>query len=68
MDHLLRRHQERLISSTDLLELKRWIESDPAVPTGKWFKRFSNFTLAGKGELPSTFLTSGMAVEGEEVQ
>jgi len=49
------------------LELKHWLESDPTVPAGKWFKRFSNFTLAGKGELPSTFLTPGMAVEGEEV-
>ena len=67
MDHLLRRHQERLISSADLLELKHWIESDPIVPPGKWFKRFANFILAGNGEMPSTFLTPGMAVEGEEV-
>jgi len=67
MDHLLRRHQERLIPSTDLLELKRWIESDPIVPPGKWFKCFSNFILAGNGEMPLTFLTPGMAVEGEEV-
>jgi len=50
------------------VELKHWLESDPIVPTGKWFKRFSNFTLAGNGEMPSTFLTPGMAVEGEEVQ
>jgi len=67
MDHLLRRHQERLNSSADLLELKHWMESEPIVPAGKWFKRFSNFTLAGNGEMPSTFLTPGMAVEGEEV-
>jgi len=47
--------------------LKAWLESEPDVPAGKWFKRFKNFTLAGNGENPSTFLTPGMAAQGEEV-
>ncbi len=49
------------------MELKHWLESDVDVPEGMWFKRFSNFTLAGEGELPKTFLTPGMAVKGTEV-
>jgi hypothetical protein len=35
-------------------------ESDPDV-------RFPNFILAGEGNLPKTFLTSGMAPSGEEL-
>jgi hypothetical protein len=32
------------------------------------YKRFKTGALAGKGEVPSTFLAPGMAAEGEEVQ
>ncbi len=54
-------------AAANFLELKHWLESDPDVPAGKWYKRFKRFTLAGNGEMPSTFLTPGMAVDGEEV-
>ena len=50
------------------MELKHWLESDPDVPEGRWFKRFKSGTLAGEGEMPSTFLSQGMAVQGEEVK
>jgi hypothetical protein len=62
------RFRDGRISSSDFLELKHWLESDPDVPGGKWFKRFKSGVLAGNGERPSTFLPPGMAVEGEEVQ
>ncbi len=68
LDHLVRRYREGRVSSADFLELKHWLESDPDVPKGKWYKRFKTGTLAGKGEMPSTFLAPGMAAEGEEVQ
>jgi hypothetical protein len=68
LDHLVKRYREGRITSSDFLELKHWLESDPDVPDGKWFKRFKTGTLAGKGEEPSTFLAPGMAVEGTEVQ
>jgi hypothetical protein len=68
LDHLVKRYREGRITSSDFLELKHWLESDPDVPDGKWFKRFKTGTLAGKGEEPSTFLAPGMAVEGAEVQ
>jgi hypothetical protein len=68
LDHLVKRFREGRISSSDFLELKHWLESDPDVPNGKWFKPFRSGFLAGKGETVSTFLEPGMAVEGEEVQ
>jgi hypothetical protein len=68
LNHLLKRYREGRIQDSDLLELKHWMESDPNVPSGKWYKRFKSGTLAGRGELPSTFLSPGMAVEGEEVE
>jgi hypothetical protein len=68
LDHLIQRYREGRVSSADFLELKHWLESDPDVPKGKWYKRFKTGTLAGKGEMPSTFLAPGMAAEGEEVQ
>ena len=68
LDHLVKRYREGRISSSDFLELKHWLESDPDVPDGKWYKRFKTGTLAGHGEEPSTFLAPGMAVEGDEVQ
>ena len=66
--HLTKRFREGRVTVAGLEELKHWLETDPTVPSGKWFKRFSSFTLAGNGEMPSTFLTPGMAVEGEEVK
>ena len=48
--------------------MKHWLESDPDVPAGKWYKRFKSGTLAGNGERVSTFLARGMAVEGDEVK
>jgi hypothetical protein len=68
LDHLIERYHDGRIEATDFLELKHWLESDPDVPRGKWFKRFKTGTLAGHGETPSTFLTPGMSVEGQEVE
>ena len=67
LDHLIQRYREGRVSSSDFLALKHWLESDPSLPEGKWFKRFKTGTLAGKGEYPSTFLAPGMAVEGKEI-
>jgi hypothetical protein len=56
------------ISAIDFLELKHWLESDPDVPEGKWFKRFKTGILAGEGDRPLTFLAPGMVVNGDEVE
>jgi len=68
LNHLLQRYRDGRISSVDFLELKHWLESDPEVPEGLWFKKFKNLTLAGEGELPKTFLTRGMVPRGSEVE
>ena len=68
MDHLNQRFREGRIPAAEFLALKQWIDSDPDVPEGKWYKRFRSFTLAGNGEMPQTFLTPGMSAKGEEVQ
>jgi len=68
MKHLLERFRDGRIDIKDFTELKQWLESDIEVPEGQWFKRFSNFTLAGDGELPKTFLRPGMAAKGTEIR
>ena len=67
MDHLAQRFREGRISVADFDELLDWLNSDPEVPTGLWYKRFPKFVLAGEGEMPKTFLTPGMAMRGEEI-
>ncbi len=68
MNHLLERFRDGRVSVDDFTELKHWLESEPEVPAGLWFKRFRKFTLAGEGEFPKTFLTSGMHPKGDEVR
>ena len=68
LDHLVKRYREGRISAEDFLELKHWVESDPDVPNGEWYKRFRTGMLAGHGEAASTFLSPGMALKGEEVK
>jgi len=68
MNHLLERFRQGRITVDDFTELKHWLESEPEVPAGMWYKRFRKFTLAGEGEFPKTFLTSGMHPKGDEVK
>jgi hypothetical protein len=68
MKHLVERFREGRISVSDFDLLQDWLASNPEVPEGRWYKRFSKFTLAGEGEIPKTFLTPGMAPHGEEVE
>jgi len=68
LDHLLEGFRDGRIAVEDFTELKHWLESDVEVPSGKWYKRFANFTLAGEGELPKTFLTPGMQPYGTELR
>ena len=67
LDHLLQRFREGRIAVEDFTDLKHWLESEPEVPPGIWFKRFRKFTLVREGESPKTFLTPGMAAKGREI-
>lgn len=68
MKHLVDRFREGRISVSDFDALKDWLDSDPDVPPGEWYKKFAKFTLAGECEVPKTFLASGMAPHGAEVK
>lgn len=67
LNHLLDRIKRREISSDHLGALADWLDTEPQVPDGKWFKRFSGMTVCGEGELVKTFLTSGQAPMGTEI-
>ena len=65
--HLLERIQTRRIPPSQLELLAKWLDSEPEVPEGPWYKRFSGMTVCGDGELIKTFLLPGQAPRGERV-
>lgn len=65
--HLLERVQQRRISGQQLKLLVRWMDTEPEVPAGKWFKRFPEMVVCGEGELIKTFLVRGQVPAGEEI-
>ena len=65
--HLLDRIETRSISGEQLALFLKWLELEPEVPFGKWFKRFPSMTVCGEGELVKTFLTPEQAPIGERL-
>jgi hypothetical protein len=65
--HLMDRMRDRRISIADLNKLRIWVESDPLVPEGEWYKDFGSFKICGEGLYPKTFLHSGQPAKGESV-
>ena len=65
--HLLDRVQSRNIPSTQLEPLAKWLDTEPEVPEGQWYKRFSGMTVCGEGELIKTFLLLSHAPKGRQV-
>lgn len=68
MAHLMKRIRERQISTSQLGLLARWLDTDPEVPEGRWFKRFPEMMVCGEGELVKTFLTAGQSPTGTEIR
>ena len=66
LDHLLDRVSGRKISADQLGLLADWLRTDPEVPAGQWFKKFSGLTVCGEGEFIKTFLQPGQIATGEE--
>ncbi|MDD5141494.1 MAG: hypothetical protein PHY43_14690 [Verrucomicrobiales bacterium] len=66
--HLLDRIKQRNISADQLGLLVEWLDAEPEVPDGKWFKKFSGMTVCGEGELVKTFLQSDQIATGEELK
>ena len=62
--HLIDRMRDRSITVSDLNLLRIWMETQPEVPEGDWYKDFGSFKICGQGELPKTFLLKGQAAKG----
>jgi hypothetical protein len=62
--HLIERMKDRSITLLDLNQLRLWIDSNPEVPIGDWFKDFGSFKLCGEGAYPKTFLLPGQSAHG----
>jgi hypothetical protein len=65
--HLLDRVQQRQISGKQLALMIEWLDAQPEVPNGKWFKRFPGMIVCGEGELVKTFLMPEQTPVGDEV-
>lgn len=65
--HLVQRMHDRKIGLEDMNRLREWIESQPDVPEGDWWKDFGSFKLCGHGKYPKTFLLPGQAAAGQEL-
>lgn len=65
--HLLARIAERSTDAEALESLAAWLDKDPEVPEGDWYKRFPTMTVCGRGTLIRTFLTSAQTPVGEEL-
>ena len=67
MEHLADRVRLRQISAGDLIALRDWLDGNPEVPVGDWFRTFENFSICGKGELIKTLLSNQQSPIGEEI-
>ena len=65
--HMIERMRDRSITLEDLNQLRLWVESNPEVPVGDWYKDFGSFKLCGKGEYPKTFLLPGQPAHGTKL-
>ena len=62
--HLIERMQDRAISIADLNQLRLWIETQPEVPEGDWYKDFGSFKICGRRAYAKTFLLHGQVAKG----
>ena len=62
--HPIDRMRDRRIGIADLNKLRLWIESDPIVPEGEWYKNFGSFKICGEGPYPKTFLLPSRTAKG----
>ncbi len=65
--HLLDRVQERGITPEQIEALARWLDREPEVPEGPWYKRFSGMIACGDGEWIKTFLRPEQHPRGKRI-
>jgi hypothetical protein len=51
IEHLALRVRQRAMPIEDLQSLAKWLDTDPTVPSGLWFKRFAKVIVCGENEL-----------------
>lgn len=66
-EHLIERMRDRKIGVDDLNRLRLWLESQPEVPDGPWYRDFGSFKLCGEGRYPKTFLLAGQVAIGTKL-
>jgi hypothetical protein len=66
--HLVDRMRDRQIKIADLNQLRVWIETQPDVPQGDWFKDFGSFKICGHGSYPKAFLLRGQAARAKSFE
>jgi hypothetical protein len=65
--HLLDRIADRSIRADQLELLARWLDGEPEVPAGPWYKRFPGMIVCGEADLIKTFLRAGQSPKGPRV-
>ena len=65
--HLLDRVQSRRIPASQLELLAQWLDTEPEVPEGQWYKRLSGMTICGEADLVKTFLLPDQHPKGQRV-
>jgi len=68
LEHLLNRIQQRRIKPDQIGLLASWLDTEPEVPEGRWFKRFPGMTVCGEADLIKTFLTPDQLPGGVDVE
>ena len=66
--HLLDRIAQRRIDAGQIELLAAWLDREPEVPVGEWYKRFPGMIVCGEGELVKTFLVPGQAPKGPSLR
>ena len=66
--HLLDRIVERKIDASQIGRLAAWLDREPEVPGGEWYKRFPGLIVCGEGDLVKTFLIPGQAPKGQSLR
>jgi hypothetical protein len=64
---MLDRVQSRKIPASQLELLAKWLDGEPEVPEGQWYKRFSGMTVCGEGELIKLFCCPLRRQKGQHV-
>ncbi len=68
IEHLARRVRERHVPIEDLQNLAEWLDANPTVPSGPWFKRFAKIIVCGERDLVKTILEDSHTAVGSEVE